>query len=141
MSTLPVLLKDPRILLIGGGLVACRKASVLNGNQVRFKILAKNLTPEFDVLDPAVDIINKTLTESDLKPFNIIVDATGNPAVAELLLAEKQQRFVLINIVDFPEQSDFYFSSLLNYGRLKIAVSTDGASPTLGQVGATKSRR
>ncbi|MCK4508735.1 MAG: uroporphyrinogen-III C-methyltransferase [Desulfuromonadales bacterium] len=134
MSTLPVLLKDPQILLIGGGLVAYRKASVLNDNLIRFKILAETLLPEFDLLDPAVDTINKALTESDLKPFNIIVDATGNPAVAKLLLAEKQQRFVLINVVDFPEQCDFYFSSLLNYGKLKIAVSTDGASPTVGQV-------
>jgi len=134
VSTLPVLLKDPRILLIGGGLVAYRKASVLNDNQVRFKLLAKTLLPEFDALDPVVDTINKTLTKSDLKPFNIIVDATGNPAVAKLLLAEKQQRFVLINVVDLPEQCDFYFSSLLNYGRLKIAVSTDGASPTISQV-------
>lgn len=134
MSTLPVLLKDPRILLIGGGPVAYRKASVLNDNQVRFKLLAKTLIPEFDALDPAVDKIYKTLTESDLKPFNIIVDATGNSAVAELLLAEKAQRFVLINIVDLTEQCDFYFSSLLNYGLLKIAVSTDGASPTVGQV-------
>lgn len=140
MPTLPVLLKDPRILLIGGGAVAYRKASVLIDNQVGFKLLAKNLIPEFDVLDPAVDTINKTLTESDLKPFNIIVDATGNPAVAELLLAEKQQRFVLINIVDIPEQCDFYFSSLLNYGRLKIAVSTDGVSPTVGQVVRDKIR-
>ena len=134
MSTLPVLLKDPQILLIGGGLVAYRKASVLNDNLIRFKILAETLLPEFDLLDPAVDTINKALTESDLKPFNIIVDATGNPAVAKLLLAEKQQRFVLINVVDIPEQCDFYFSSLLNYGKLKIAVSTDGASPTVGQV-------
>ncbi len=134
MSTLPVLLKDPRILLIGGGAVAYRKATVLNDNQVRFKLLSKNLTPEFDALEPAVDTINKTLTESDLKPFNIIVDATGHPAVAEMLIAEKQRRFVLINIVDLPEQCDFYFSTLLNYGRLKIAISTDGASPTVGQV-------
>ncbi len=134
MSTLPVLLKDPRILLIGGGAVAYRKASVLNDNQVRFKLLAETLIPEFDLLDPAVDTINKTLTKSDLKPFNIIVDATGNPAVAELLHAEKRQRFLLINIVDHADQCDFYFSSLLNYGLLKIAVSTDGASPTVGQV-------
>jgi uroporphyrin-III C-methyltransferase/precorrin-2 dehydrogenase/sirohydrochlorin ferrochelatase len=134
VSTLPVLLKDPRILLIGGGTVAYRKASVLNDNQIRFKLLSKILTPEFDALEPAVDTINKTLTESDLKAFNIFVDATGNPAVAEMLLAEKRQRFVLINIVDLPEQCDFYFSSLLNYGRLKIAISTDGASPTVGQM-------
>ncbi len=134
MSTLPVLLKDPRILLIGGGAVAYQKASVLIDNQVWFKLLANSLIPEFNALDPAVDTINKTLTESDLKPFNIIVDATGNPAVAELLLAEKQQRFVLINIVDIPEHCDFYFSSLLNYGKLKIAVSTDGASPTISKV-------
>ncbi len=134
MSTLPVLLKDPKILIVGGGAVAYQKALVLSDNQVRFTLLAETFADEFARFDLSVDRINKSLAESDLKPFNIIVDATGNPAVAKRLLAEKRQRFVLVNIVDLPEQCDFYFSALLNYGSLKIAVSTDGASPTIGQV-------
>lgn len=134
MSSLPVLLKDPRILLIGGGPVAFRKARVLTDNQINFKLLAKTVLPEFQALGSNVDPVLKQVEAADLKSFNIIIDATGNPRVAELALAEKEWRFVLVNIVDVPAQCDFFFSALLNYGPLKIAVSTDGASPTLGQV-------
>ncbi len=134
MSSLPVLLKDPRILLIGGGPVAFRKARVLTDNQINFKLLAKTVLPELQALGSNVDPVLKQVEAADLKSFNIIIDATGNPRVAELVLAEKERRFVLVNIVDVPAQCDFFFSALLNYGPLKIAVSTDGASPTLGQV-------
>jgi uroporphyrin-III C-methyltransferase/precorrin-2 dehydrogenase/sirohydrochlorin ferrochelatase len=115
MSSLPVLLKNPRILLLGGGKVAFQKAKVLKENQVRFEVLAKD-----------VEV-------ADLDPYNIIVDATGDTGVKDMLCRERVARFLFLNIVDDPELSDFYFSSLLNYGRLKIAVSTDGASPSLGQ--------
>jgi len=133
-KSLPVLLKNPCILLLGGGEVAYRKAKVLLDNQIEFKILTQSILPTFKEFAGKANLTIKQVHAADLKPFNIIVDATGNPAVAKLLFAEKQQRFVLINIVDIPEHCDFYFSSLLNYGRLKIAVSTDGASPTVGQV-------
>lgn len=134
MPSLPVLLKDPKILLIGGGPVAYQKARVLIDNQVVFKLLAQAVRPELQALAPDLDLVLKQVEVTDLKSFNIIIDATGNPMVAELVLAEKAQRFVLVNIVDVPAQCDFFFSALLNYGSLKIAVSTDGASPTIGQV-------
>ena len=133
MPTLPVLLKDPRILLIGGGPVACHKARVLKENNISFSLLAKSFTPEFDSLGPFAEMTAKEVDVADLASFNIIIDATGEPDVAKLLKCEQEKRFVLLNVVDNPALSDFYFSALLNYGRLKIAVSTDGGSPAIGQ--------
>jgi len=133
-KSLPVLLKNPQILLLGGGKVAYRKAKVLLDNHVEFKALAESFLPEFKELESTIDLIIKQVHATDLNPFNIVVDATGNPMVSALVHSEKQKRFVLSNIVDDPDRSDFYFSSLLNYGLLKIAVSTEGASPTVGRI-------
>lgn len=134
MSTLPILLKDPKILLIGGGTVACQKARVLQDNGIDFRLLAREFSPGFDTMGLAEVMVTKSVEASDLRPFNIIIDATGSSFVAKLLIKVKEQRFVLLNIVDDPTNCDFYFASLLNYGKLKISVSTDGASPTVGQV-------
>ena len=141
MATLPVLLKDPRILLVGGGPVACHKARVLQDNQVDFSLLAKSFSAEFDSLGLSGTIVVKALEVTDLAPFNIIIDATGDPEVAKLLKCAQEKRFVLLNIVDNPALSDFYFSALLNYGRLKIAVSTDGGSPAISQAVRDRIRR
>lgn len=132
-STLPILLKNPRILLVGGGQVALRKAMVLQQNQIDFTLLTCSIAEAFGSLVPYPAVLTKNLEATDLEPFNIIIDATGNPRVKALLCQERAHRFMLLNIVDDPAASDFYFASLLNYGRLKIAVSTDGASPALGQ--------
>ncbi len=132
MGTLPVLLKNQEILLIGGGSVALQKARVLLKNNIAFTLIAAEICPEIEQLD--IEIYQRKLTEKDLKNAPIIVDATGNTEVTDLVLKEKKHRFLLYNCVDQPDLCDFYFSSLLNYGNLKIAVSTDGHSPALGQV-------
>lgn len=132
MATLPVLLRNPRILLLGGGKVAWQKARVLYDNGIDFTLLAESWCDELAQL--AVPKLSGTVRQTDLHEYNIVVDATGNPAVGELLAAEKKSRFLLVNRVDAPQQCDFYFSALLNYGALKIAISTDGHSPVLGQV-------
>jgi len=71
---------------------------------------------------------------ADAADFNIIIDATGSKEVNQLLKEIKRERFILLNAVDVPDECDFYFSSLLKYKNLKVAVSSDGASPTITQV-------
>ncbi|MDT8442332.1 MAG: uroporphyrinogen-III C-methyltransferase [Desulfuromonadales bacterium] len=132
-ASLPVLLTNPRLLLLGAGRVAARKAQVLLDNRIAFHTIAAEASPEFLALTPSCDRDRKEISAADLAPFNIIVDATGSRQVAALIRAEKERRFLLVNTVDRPHACDFYFAALLNHGPLKIAVSTDGASPTLGQ--------
>ena len=50
MSSLPILLKPNRILLIGAGTVALQKAKVLLNNKIEFSVIAKDLCPYFEKL-------------------------------------------------------------------------------------------
>lgn len=132
INSLPVLLKNPRILLIGGGNVALEKAAVLAKNNIEYRVVSNEIKEELN--EYCSDIKIKNIESEDLEGFDFIVDATGNDEVRKLLLSEKEKRFFMLNRVDIPEDCDFYFSSLLQYANLKIAVSSDGASPTLTQL-------
>ena len=130
-KTLPILLKDQKILLIGGGKVALQKANVLKANNIDFRVISINVRDEIKELE--VEFIQKRFEEKDAGAFNIIVDASGNSGVRRILDRIKKKRFLLVNSVDKPDECDFYFSSLLIYNNLKIEVSSDGASPALTQ--------
>ncbi|MHB8579534.1 MAG: uroporphyrinogen-III C-methyltransferase [Ignavibacteriaceae bacterium] len=131
-KTLPILLQDPKILLIGGGKVAYQKAKVLKLNNIDFQILSITVNEKIKSL--GVNCKIKKFNHSDLENFNIVVNATGSKEVSLTLRKLKQRKQLLINNVDVPEDCDFYFSSLLVYKNLKIAVSSDGASPVITQI-------
>jgi len=131
-SSLPVLLTDPRILLLGGGKVAHGKAKVLLENNIEFEIISQTVTEE--IIKFNIPFKQKRIEKRDFDDYNIIVDATGSKEVREIILEAKRERFLLVNFVDIPEYCDFYFSALLQYSNLKIAVSSDGGSPTLSQI-------
>lgn len=130
VNTLPILLKNPKILLIGGGKVALQKAQVLFENNIDFRIISQDV--EQDILKLCEDI---TLKKFKLKDINesIIIDATGNKKVTKKLLQYKKKYPILLNIVDVPVLCDFYFMALSKNRPLQIAVSSNGASPTSAQ--------
>jgi uroporphyrin-III C-methyltransferase/precorrin-2 dehydrogenase/sirohydrochlorin ferrochelatase len=130
-NTLAILLKDPHILLIGGGKVALQKAEVLYENKINFLVIAK----EIDLAIPRLcsEIISKKFQCKDIGNHSIIIDATGNKKVAKKLLKYKLKHDILLNIVDNPRFCDFYFMALTANRPLQIAVSSNGASPTTAQ--------
>lgn len=127
-KTLPILLKNQKILLIGGGNVALQKAEVLSHNDIDFKIISKELNE--NILMTTKNIIQKSFKLKDIKNYQIIIDATGNKKVAQKLLKYKKTHDILLNVVDVPELCDFYFMALTKNRPLQIAVSSNGASPT-----------
>jgi uncharacterized protein len=46
---------------------------------------------------------------------------------------EAQHRKILANVADTPEHCDFYLGSIVKKGDLKIAISTNGKSPTIAK--------
>ena len=127
-STLPILLKNQKILLIGGGNVALQKAEVLSHNNIDFRIVAEELNKKIVKLTDKIE--QKRFKQKDIKDEQIIIDATGNPKVAKKLLKYKKKHPILLNVVDVPELCDFYFMALTKNRPLQIAVSSNGASPT-----------
>lgn len=127
-DTLPILLREQKILLIGGGKVALQKAQVLSDNNIPFKIIAETLHPRIEKMTD--NIVTRSFKLSDIKDFFIIIDATGNSKVAKKLFKYKKSHNILLNIVDVPKFCDFYFMALTKNRPLQIAVSSNGASPT-----------
>ncbi len=130
-KTLPILLKNQKILLIGGGKVAYQKACVLSDNNIDFVVIAKEFSSSMIQLIP--NRICKKFTIKDIKDFYIIIDATGDEKVALKLLKYKKNHNILLNIVDIPKYCNFYFMALTKNRPLQIAVSTNGASPTVAK--------
>ncbi len=75
-QTLPILLKEQHILLIGGGNVALQKAEVLSENNISFSVISKEVHPQIKVL--CSDIQIKSFKIKDIQNYLIVIDATGN---------------------------------------------------------------
>jgi len=127
-STIPVLLKNPKILIIGGGNVALQKAKVLQENNIDFHIISDTFKKK--ILKTTPHIKHKKFQIKDIKDFSIIIDATGVTKIAQKLLKYKKNHSILLNIVNNPSLCDFYFMALTKNIPLQIAVSSNGASPT-----------
>jgi uroporphyrin-III C-methyltransferase/precorrin-2 dehydrogenase/sirohydrochlorin ferrochelatase len=130
-NTLPILLKNPKILLIGGGNVALQKAQVLAENRIDFRIITEQCFEEIKTL--CEDIRIKKFEISDIENFSIVIDATGNQEVTKQLIEYKKEHTFLLNVVDVPALCDFYFMALTKNRPLQIAVSSNGASPTVAK--------
>jgi uroporphyrin-III C-methyltransferase/precorrin-2 dehydrogenase/sirohydrochlorin ferrochelatase len=127
-NTLPILLKNQKILLIGGGTVALQKAQVLAENNISFRVIAKEINQEIYLLSKKIK--EKSFKLADIEDEYIIIDATGNPKVAKKLINYKKKHDILLNVVDVPQLCDFYFMALTKNRPLQIAVSSNGSSPT-----------
>jgi len=130
-TTLPIVLKDARILLIGGGPVALQKAQVMQRNGIDFECISETYTAAFEEI--RVPKTEKRFELGDLAGHTVVVDATGSEPLMKMLLAHKCHANFLYNCVDVPAVCDFFFAALIEHGPLKVAVSSAGASPTLAQ--------
>ena len=70
---------------------------------------------------------------SDLDNVFLVVVATSSRDLNEFVFGEAQSRRILCNVVDVPDQCDFYYPAVVQRGDLQIAISTSGQSPSLAQ--------
>ncbi len=138
-NTLPIILKDTKILLIGGGNVALQKAEVMQRNNIDFTCISMHYIEEFKSINTTK--ITKEFTLEDMEAYLIVIDATGSKELMNTLLEHKHKTDFLYNCVDVPEACDFFFAALIEYGSVKVAVSSSGASPTLAKALRDKIKR
>jgi siroheme synthase-like protein len=69
----------------------------------------------------------------DLAGALLVVAATGDAGVNDLIVRETNERNILLNVVDDLGRSNFHFTAVHRDGDVVVSVSTGGASPALAQ--------
>lgn len=133
----PIFLKvhELNVLLVGGGFVATEKLEFLlkSSPEAQVTVVSKEFRPDFlEVAAKAdtVTLIEDLYHEKYLGGKHLVIGATDNKAVNRQIRDEAKERFLLVNIADTPELCDFYLGGIVTKGNLKIAISTNGKSPT-----------
>ena len=136
----PVFLKLEhfRVLLVGGGNVGLEKLTAIlrNSPATAVTVVAPLMLPELRELaarHPRVELHVRPYSDDDLDDHDFVFLATDNPALHREIKATTAARHILTNVADTPDQCDFYLSSVVQKGDLKVAISTNGKSPTVGK--------
>ena len=136
----PVFIKlnQLRTLVIGGGPVALEKliAILKNSKETVITVVAKEVSPAIYQLlipYPQLTIQQKSYDAEDLNDIDIVFVATNDNNLNEKIKTAAHAKGLLINVADKPELCDFYLGAVVQKGDLKIAISTNGKSPTLAK--------
>ena len=116
-------------MVVGGGAVAGRKARKLLQARASVVVIAPEVAP--DIGSVAVEVREREYREGDLEGAFLAFAATDRREVNAAVAREARELGVPVNVADRPEEGDFSLPSTLRRGRLQVAVSTGGASPTL----------
>jgi precorrin-2 dehydrogenase / sirohydrochlorin ferrochelatase len=122
-------------LIIGGDRIAAEKAAALQASGANVTIMHPTFGAEVLALHEQNNITlrQKAYEPGDLAGAFVIIAATNDKPLIEALWTEAQERKQLLNIVDVPSHCAFIIPSILRRDQLTIAVSTEGASPSLAK--------
>ncbi|MCL8009218.1 bifunctional precorrin-2 dehydrogenase/sirohydrochlorin ferrochelatase [Gelidibacter japonicus] len=132
----PIFLRMHKIqtLIVGGGNVGLEKLTFLlksspdaNVEMVApfFRDEVKALAEQFNI-----NLIYTAYDASFLCDKDLVIAATDNVEVNTKIYKDAKSRNLLVNVADTPEFCDFYLGGIVTKGNVKIAISTNGKSPT-----------
>ncbi|WP_061008607.1 bifunctional precorrin-2 dehydrogenase/sirohydrochlorin ferrochelatase [Vibrio sp. CUB2] len=122
------------VLVVGGGEVASRKVEALLKAGADITIVSPSLVDFLDKLaqEQQVHWIQRFYS-SDLvtNSFIQVWATTDNPELNHQVYKDAKELGILVNVVDDKPYCDFITPSMINRGRIQIAISSGGASPVL----------
>jgi precorrin-2 dehydrogenase/sirohydrochlorin ferrochelatase len=136
-SLFPMFVKlDGRdVLVVGAGKVGEPKIRGLIPTGARIRVVAREASQAVREWAQNGEIIleERGFVPADLDIIFLVVVATSSRDLNQQVYHEAQSRHILCNVVDVPEQCDFYYPAVVQRGDLQIAISTSGQSPSLAQ--------
>jgi precorrin-2 dehydrogenase/sirohydrochlorin ferrochelatase len=128
-------LKGMPCLVVGGGEVAARKVAVLVEAGASITLVSPEINREIASLvnEGRVKHIQSDFQEEHLEGFSLVIGATDTQQVNRAVSEGARKRGIWVNIVDSPDESDFFVPSMVSRGDLTIAISTGGKSPAMAK--------
>jgi precorrin-2 dehydrogenase/sirohydrochlorin ferrochelatase len=133
----PVFLKlhHLNVLIVGGGNVALEKLSFMlkSSPNASVEVVAPKFLPELEALverHPAVSLTKAKFKKKMLKKRHMVIACTDNLKINKRVFELSRKRYLICNIADTPSLCDYYLGGIVTKGNVKIAISTNGKSPT-----------
>ncbi|WP_242202701.1 precorrin-2 dehydrogenase/sirohydrochlorin ferrochelatase family protein [Aestuariivivens insulae] len=132
----PIFLKANHlnILIVGGGYVAEEKLAFLLKSSPDATVTMVSPMYREGTLALAkqgeVRLIDDAYKKKYLKGKHIVVVTTNDPEVNIKVHKHCRKRSILVNVADNPPLCDFYMGGIVTKGNVKVAISTNGKSPT-----------
>ena len=139
----PIFLKlhQLNLLIVGAGEVGYEKLFFIlkSSPEARITVVANWINPEIKQLlaerkgRHRVTIIEKDFEPQDIEGHQLVIAATNIRPLNARIRGEASSRGKLVNVADTPDLCDFYLGSIVTRGNLKVAISTNGKSPTFAK--------
>jgi precorrin-2 dehydrogenase/sirohydrochlorin ferrochelatase len=126
------------LVVIGGGAVGTEKVGAIlkNSPAASINVVAPEISQtiiDWTKAHPGLTLSYKEYTPLDLTGADLVIAATCISILNAQVQVDAKQKGILINVADTPELCDFYLGSIVQKGALKIAISTNGQSPTFAK--------
>jgi precorrin-2 dehydrogenase/sirohydrochlorin ferrochelatase len=135
----PIFLKVAQldVLIVGGGNVALEKLTFLlkSSPNANVTVVSINFIPKLIELAQKhkVHLVEKTYNVSFLEGRHMVIATTNKVDVNIQVYKDCKEKNILVNVADNPPYCDFYMGGIVTKGNVKIAISTNGKSPTLAK--------
>ncbi len=136
----PIFLKldELNALVVGGGNVGLEKVNALlfSSPEAHVTIVAPVIKSELKEAikhHSTYTLLERKFEDHDLEGKDIALLATDDTELHKHIKQLARKNSILCNVADTPELCDFYLSSVVKKGNLKIAISTNGKSPTVAK--------
>ncbi|MFK7900244.1 MAG: bifunctional precorrin-2 dehydrogenase/sirohydrochlorin ferrochelatase [Cyclobacteriaceae bacterium] len=124
-------------LIVGGGEVGWEKLGMMfrHADNANITLVAPEIKDEIKELAKQypnnITLIQKKFHRRYLKKKDLVIAATAIKELNQDVRRLAKKREIIVNVADTPASCDFYLSSVVKKGDLKIAISSNGKSPTL----------
>lgn len=137
----PVFLRLDRLqmLIVGAGEVGMEKLHFIlkSSPNAKITVVAEWASEEVDALikkySKNVELKLKSFEDNDVINADIVVAATNFHEINKQVYRAAKEYSKIVNIADTPDLCDFYMGSIVTRGDLKVAISTNGKSPTFSK--------
>ncbi|OUR72633.1 uroporphyrinogen-III C-methyltransferase [Methylophaga sp. 41_12_T18] len=122
-------------LVVGGGEIAARKASLLLKANAKVTIVAPEVSASTQALidNDEVSWIQSVFVKEQLTSQMLVIAATDKMDVNKAVYQQAKAQNILVNVADCPELCDFILPSILDRSPLVVAISSGGHSPILAR--------
>jgi uroporphyrin-III C-methyltransferase/precorrin-2 dehydrogenase/sirohydrochlorin ferrochelatase len=128
-------LRLQKVLIVGGGEVALRKAALLERAGAAITVVAPRVIAELErrAAAGALNVVRREFIPEDLAGVRLAIVATGRRASNRWIASLCEAHAIPVNVVDDRKASRVIVPAIVDRDPVLIAISSAGASPVLAR--------